>query len=114
MSRIRPLPAPCAPQVPAALPLTEALGQSAALADLRRRLQESAQRLEAVRPCLPATLRPHVQAGPVDAEGWTLLAANASVAAKLKQLKPRLEAASGGTSLPILPLRIKVVPRSSG
>lgn len=81
------------PAVPNALPLTEALRQSAPLSDLRRRLQESARRLEIVRHCLPPGLLPHIQAGPVDSDGWTLLAANAAVAAKLKQLRPCLEAA---------------------
>jgi hypothetical protein len=32
-----------------------------------------------------------VAPGPVDDKGWTLIAANASVAAKLRQLQPRLE-----------------------
>ena len=37
-----------------------------------------------VRPLLPAALARHVRPGPVDAEGWSLLAANAGVAAKLR------------------------------
>jgi hypothetical protein len=97
------------PAVPDALPLTEALRQSAPLADLRRRLRESAQRLETIRPCLPAGLLSHVQAGPVDDEGWTLLAANAAVAAKLKQLRPRLEAALALPGAPPVTVRIKVI-----
>jgi hypothetical protein len=32
-----------------------------------------------------------VKPGPVDEEGWSLLAANAAVAAKLRQLRPRVE-----------------------
>ena len=100
------------PAVPDALSLTEALRQSAPLADLRRRLRESAERLEMIRPCLPPGLVSHVRAGPVDGEGWTLLAANAAVAAKLKQLRPRLEAAlavPGGTPVAV---RIKVMQRA--
>lgn len=100
------------PAVPDALPLTEALRQSAPLADLRRRLRESAQRLETIRPCLPPGLWPHVQAGPVDAEGWTLLAANAAVAAKLKQLRPRLEVALAVPGAPAVAVRIKVMQRA--
>jgi hypothetical protein len=98
-----------APAVPSALPLEEALRQSAPLADLRRRLRDSTRCLEAIRPCLPPGLRPHVQAGPVDAEGWTLLAANAAVAAKLKQLRPRLEAELAAAACPATVLRIRVL-----
>lgn len=100
---------PVSPSVPNALPLTEALRQSAPLADLRRRLRESAQRLEWIRPCLPPGLWPHVRAGPVDADGWTLLATNAAVAAKLKQLRPRLEAALAAQGTPTPTMRIKVI-----
>jgi hypothetical protein len=99
------------PAVPNALPLTEALRQSAPLADLRRRLRESAQRLETIRACLPAGLWSHVQAGPVDADGWTLLATNAAVAAKLKQLRPRLEAALAAQGNTPATVRIKVIQR---
>ena len=84
---------PQAPAVPDALALAEALRKSAPLADLRRRLKNSAICLEAIRPALPVGLQSQVEAGPIDTEGWTLLAANAAVAAKLKQLRPRLEEA---------------------
>lgn len=103
---------PSLPAVPNALPLTEALRQSAPLADLRRRLRESAERLDVIRNCLPAGLLAHVQAGPIDAEGWTLLAANAAVAAKLKQLRPRLEAALAARGDVITTVRVKVIQRT--
>ncbi len=99
---------PHAPAVPDALALAEALQQSAPLADLRRRLNQSASCLEAIRPALPAGLLPLVQAGPIDAEGWTLLAANAAVAAKLKQLRPRLEAALVSNRCAAANVRIKL------
>lgn len=98
-----------APAVPNAMPLTEALRLSTPLADIRRRLQESARRLEAIRPCIPPALLAHVQAGPVDDEGWTLLAANAAVAAKLKQLRPRLEETLRAEACPTPNVRIKVL-----
>jgi hypothetical protein len=97
-----------APAVPNALPLAEALRQSAPLASLRERLRDSARCLEVILPCLPPGLRPHVQAGPVDPDGWTLLAANAAVAAKLKQLRPRLEAELAANACPVAVLRIRV------
>jgi hypothetical protein len=79
------------PLVPDSLPVAEALQRSAPLARLRERLQDSKDRYVAIRPQLPDALAASVAPGPVDEEGWSLLAANASVAAKLRQLKPRLE-----------------------
>ena len=102
---------PLAPAVPNALPLTEALRQSAPLADLRRRLRESTRRLEAIRPCIPPSLLAHIQAGPVDDEGWTLLVANAAVAAKLKQLRPRFEDTLRAEAFAAPSVRIKVIQR---
>ena len=79
--------------LPAALPIGEALAQSLPLARLQSLLRESNARYELILPLLPAALARHVRPGPVDEEGWALLAANAAVAAKLRQLLPRLEAA---------------------
>jgi hypothetical protein len=49
-----------------------------------------------------------VRPGSLDAEGWTLLAANTAVAAKLRQLQPRLESALLDAGWPAGALRIKV------
>ena len=97
------------PLTPDALPLHDALGRSAPLALLRQRLRESTARFESLRGALPPALAPHVQAGPLDADGWTLLAANTAVAAKLRQLQPRLEAALLDAGWPAGALRIKVL-----
>jgi hypothetical protein len=78
------------------------------LVHLRQRLQDSTARFAAIHDCLPAALAPHVQPGPVDEEGWSLLAANASVAAKLRQLKPRLEATLQERGWQSSSVRIKV------
>ena len=77
--------------VPDPLPIGEALRLHEGLARLGWLMQESRRRLELVRPALPGALARFVQAGPLDEEGWTLLAANAAVAAKLRHLQPRLE-----------------------
>ena len=76
-----------------ALPIHDALQQSEPLAALRLRLAGSQQRFEAILPCLPAALVAHIRPGPLDEQGWSLLAANAAVAAKLRHLQPRLEEA---------------------
>ena len=101
-----------APLVPSALPVREALQRSAPLAHLQALLRESSARFEAIAPQLPALLARHVRPGPVDAEGWSLLAANAAVAAKLRQLEPRLQEALAQAGWPARAIRIKV--RSSG
>lgn len=102
------------PLVPASLPMAEALRRSEPLALLRQRLAESEGRFAAVLPCLPASLRAHVRPGPVDAGGWTLLAANAAVAAKLRQLEPRLNGALQQGRWQSSRIRIKVQSADRG
>ena len=94
--------------VPNALPISEALGTSASLASLRRRLDDAQRRHAAVAPCLTAALARHVSASPADEGGWALIAANAGVAAKLRQLQPRIEQRLVDCGFPPAPLRIKV------
>lgn len=65
----------------------------------------------AVEPLLPSGLAAHVRPGPLDEEGWSLLAANAAVAAKLRQLAPRLAHALVEAGLGVAAIRIKVLPR---
>ncbi len=96
------------PVTPNALRLEEALRRSEALARLRERLRDSNARFAAIRGCLPAPLAPHVRPGPVDEQGWSLLAANASVAAKLRQLQPRLEDALRESGWHVSAIRVKV------
>ena len=93
---------------PDPLPLRDALDQSAPLARLRERMEGSRGRLAAIRGCLPAGIAEHVAAGPLDDESWALLTPNGSVAAKLRQLQPRLEAALRDAGWPACAIRIKV------
>lgn len=101
---------PVAPVTPDALRLREALARSAPLAALAQRLRESDDRFATIRPHLAPALAAHVRPGPLDADGWSLLAANPAVAAKLRQLQPRLEAALAAGGWPAVQLRIKVRP----
>jgi hypothetical protein len=75
---------------PLGLCAAEALRRHPALDALRRRMADSNARLACIAPCLPTALRAQVQAGPLDDDGWSLLAANAAVAAKLRHLLPTL------------------------
>ena len=99
------------PLVPSALTLKDALDRNAALHSLRQRLQDSAARLAAIVPLLPPPLRDQVCAGPVDEAGWSLLAPTPAAAAKLRQLRPRLEAALTAAGWQVSAVRIKVQPR---
>ncbi|MFO1217520.1 MAG: hypothetical protein U1E89_03945 [Burkholderiaceae bacterium] len=90
--------------------LSSALQASETLLRLAERLQESRLRLEAIRPLLPAELAAHVQSGPLDADGWTLLAASPAVAAKLRQLVPRLRTLLTEGKFTDIQIRVKVLP----
>ena len=81
------------PMVPDVPQVKSALERSETLASLMQRLRASQECLAAVKTCLPPAMAAHVKAGPIDEEGWTLLAANAAVSAKLRQLQPRIAAA---------------------
>ena len=98
------------PVMPDAQRLVDALAASAPLALLMQRQRDSHARLVCVQRTLPTALAPHVQAGPLDAQGWTLLAANSAVAAKLRQLEPRIEAALREQGWPVCSLRIRICP----
>jgi hypothetical protein len=98
------------PPAATAMPIAEALRASAPLGRLAERLRLSNALFAAIAPLLPAGLAAHVSAGPVDAEGWSLLCANAAVAAKLRQLVPRFEQRLGESALAVAAIRIKVLP----
>ncbi|MDH4391326.1 MAG: hypothetical protein QE285_07870 [Aquabacterium sp.] len=74
------------------LGIGDALAGSEPLALLARRMRESQDRLAAIIPLLPPAMRASVRAGPIDDEGWSLLASSSAVAAKLRQMLPALEA----------------------
>ena len=95
-------------QAQPALPLADAMRSSKPLALLAERLRESKRRFDCIAPVLPDALAPHARPGPVDEHGWTVLAANAAVAAKLRQLVPLFVARLAEQGFKDLPLRVKV------
>lgn len=99
-----------APQVPEPMPIWQALEQHSGLARLGALMRESNRRMEIIAVALPTGLRRHVKAGPIDEDGWSLLVANAAVAAKLRHLQPRLLELLAEQGLPPSKLRIKVQP----
>ena len=101
---------PAVASLAAPLTMAEALRGSAPLGRLAERLRQSRALFAAVAPLIPSGLAAHVQAGPADDEGWSLLCANAAVAAKLRQLAPRLEQHLHESGLGVAAVRIKVQP----
>lgn len=100
---------PFKPTVPDATPIAAVLRGSPALVRLGERLRDSQARFDAIRAALPGPMAQHVKPGPVDDEGWSLLAANPAVAAKLRQLAPRLQAILAARGWGSAPIRIKIL-----
>lgn len=86
--------------VPSPTPVADALRAHEGLSQLSARLEASRRRLRVIAPALPGNLMASVQPGPLDEDGWSLLVANAAVAAKLRHLLPRLEALLAHAGLP--------------
>ena len=97
--------------VPLGVPLARALDQNASLANLGRRMAQSNARYAAVCMHLPEPLQAQVWPGPIDDEGWSLLASNAAVAAKLRHLLPRLADTLREQGWAELPIRVHIRAR---
>ncbi len=96
--------------VPRTRPIAESLAGDDSLAGLLARVRASQARLDALADLLPGPLREHLRAGPLDAEGWTLLAANNAVAAKLRHLLPTIAEALVAKGWQATAIRVKVQP----
>jgi hypothetical protein len=94
--------------VPRPRPIGDSLAADDTLAGLLARVRASQQRLDALADVLPGPLRAHLRAGPLDDEGWTLLAANAAVAAKLRHLLPTMAEALVAKGWQATAIRVKV------
>ena len=95
--------------VPDPMSFSQALTGHQSLAHLGELLRASEARMALVRPLLPGALARFVKPGPIDEEAWCLLAANAAVAAKLRQLQPRIEAQLAELGLAPARLRIRII-----
>ena len=95
-------------QAQPAVPMADVLRASEPLVRLAERLRESKRRFDCIRALLPNAWAAQAKPGPVDPLGWTLLAANAGVAAKLRQLVPLLETKLAEQGFAALPIRVKV------
>jgi hypothetical protein len=92
-----------------AVSLKEAAAGSPALAKLSDLIERSNQHMSAIAPRLPLGLRKSVSAGPVNDDEWCLLVRTGSVASKVRQLLPELEAELLSASGHPIRIRVKVV-----
>jgi hypothetical protein len=96
-------------RLPQALSVYQAAENSPSLARLTELVQESGDRLKAIESLLPETLRPAVQAGPIDGETWCLLVSGNAAAAKIRQLLPLIQARLIGKGWKVTSIRIKIL-----
>lgn len=94
--------------VPLARPLGESLAGDGSLASLLARVRASQARLDALADVLPGLLRQYLRAGPLDDDGWTILAANSAVASKLRHLLPTLAETLVAKGWQATSIRVKV------
>jgi hypothetical protein len=90
------------------IPLLQATQDTPALARLMELSRDSSARLQAVESLIPLSLRPFVQAGPIDGANWCLILDNTAVAAKIRQLLPALESHLRVKGWKINAIRLKV------
>jgi len=88
--------------------LEQVLCNAPGLSQLSAMAQDTQQRLRAILPLLPASLRVLVQSGGVDDDTWCLLVPNSAVAAKLRQTVPALCAHLRTKGWNVNSIRVKV------
>jgi hypothetical protein len=90
--------------------LQQAADESPTLARLAQLARESGERLKAVEPLIPASLRPAVRPGPIDGAAWCLLVESSAAAAKLRQILPALIAhlCEGGWEVTSIRLKVQL------
>jgi hypothetical protein len=88
--------------------LQQATQDSPTLARLTELARDSSARLKAIEPLIPVSLRPAIQAGPIDGPVWCLIVSSNAVAAKLRQFLPTLEAQLRTKGWEVTSIRLKV------
>ena len=91
-----------------AVTLQQASEESPTLAKLAALTRDSSERLKAIEMLIPASLRPALQAGPIDGDCWCLLVKSNAAAAKIRQLLPALQAHLRSRGWEVNAIRLKV------
>ena len=72
--------------------VTQIIDGATSLSQLQALARDGQNRLQAILPLLPVSMRSLVQSGGVEGETWCILVPNSAVAAKLRQFLPSLGA----------------------
>lgn len=106
-----PAPRPANPTFSGTLHLSGALDSNESLTRLLQRLHESRACFDTVAPLLPESMRETLRPGPIDEQGWSLLAPNGACAAKLRQLAPSLLERLRAQGHPVAAIRVRIQAR---
>jgi len=87
----------------------EVVDSSPTLAHFSAVARDTQNRLKAIAPLLPASLRSCVQSGGVEDDTWCLLVPNSAVAAKLRQILPALSSHLRVKGWNVTTIRLKVI-----
>jgi len=88
--------------------LEQVVDSAPGLAQFSAVARDTQNRLKAIAPLLPASLRSLVQSGGVEEDAWCLLVPNSAVAAKLRQTLPALCAHLRNKGWNVNTIRVKV------
>jgi hypothetical protein len=88
--------------------LEQVVDSAPGLAQFSAVARDTQNRLKAIAPLLPASLRSLVQSGGVEGDSWCLLVPNSAVAAKLRQTLPALCAHLRTKGWEVNTIRVKV------
>jgi hypothetical protein len=70
--------------------VTQILDGATSLSQLQALARDGQNRLQAILPLLPLSMRSLVQSGGIEGEAWCILVPNSAMAAKLRQFLPSL------------------------
>ena len=70
--------------------VAQILDGATSLSQLQALARDGQNRLQAILPLLPVSMRSLVQSGGIDGEAWCILVPNSAMAAKLRQFLPSL------------------------
>jgi hypothetical protein len=90
--------------------LEEAVLRAPSLANLVLLAQTSQRYLACIKPLLPPALLPAIAAGPIEDTVWCLVVQGNAVAAKLRQMLPRLVTHLQAQEHRVSAIRLRVLP----
>jgi hypothetical protein len=88
--------------------LEQVVNSAPSLAQFSAIARDTQNRLKAIAPLLPVSLRSLIQSGGVEGDAWCLLVPNSAIAAKLRQMLPALCAHLRTKGWNVNSIRVKV------